>query len=117
RGRDEVHRRLAPTRALDDERPAALRDERLDRGPLVLAQLRARVGDERAQHLLGAFAKPGAGRPGVVMAVGVVRLRAAGLGVAHAWALYGRPLTRMLRPSRGPPGRRSRRDPSRRRPR
>src|SRR5690606_7586838 len=113
---DEVHRRLAPTRALDDERPAALRDERLDRGPLILAQLRARGSDERAQHLLGVFAKPGAGRPGAVTALGVVRLGAAGLGVAHAWALYGRPLT-TLRPSRGPPGRRSRRDPSRRRPR
>ena len=37
-GGDEVHRRLAPAGALHDERPPALHDQRLDRGPLVVAQ-------------------------------------------------------------------------------
>lgn len=38
RGRDEVHRGLAPARALHDQGPPLVRDEGLDRPPLVLAQ-------------------------------------------------------------------------------
>lgn len=38
RGGHEVHRGLAPARALDHQRPPLVRDEGLDRTPLVLAQ-------------------------------------------------------------------------------
>ena len=38
RGRDEVHRRLSPPGPLHHECPAVLRDEGVDRGPLVVPQ-------------------------------------------------------------------------------
>ena len=52
RGRDEVDRRLAPPGALDDQGRTALDHEGPYRGPLVLAQRRARAG-QRLQQRLG----------------------------------------------------------------
>ena len=47
---DEVDRRLAPPGALDDEHPAALADERLDRLELALAEVGVVAPDEAAQR-------------------------------------------------------------------
>jgi hypothetical protein len=44
RGRDEIHRRLAPSGALHHEHAAPVCGERADRGPLVLAQSRLSPG-------------------------------------------------------------------------
>jgi hypothetical protein len=52
RGRDEVHRRLAPAGPLDHQRSAPLRDEGADRRPLVVPQPRVLAG-EGPQVLLG----------------------------------------------------------------
>lgn len=51
RGRDEVHRGLAPAGALHDQRSALVGHQRLDRAPLVLAQpcLPARAPTRRAR--------------------------------------------------------------------
>jgi hypothetical protein len=49
---DEVHGRLAPARALHDQRAPPLDHQRVDRGPLVVAQPRALPG-EGGQHVLG----------------------------------------------------------------
>ena len=54
-GGDEVHRRLAPSGALHNQRPTAGHHECLDGGPLVLAQHRVRPG-ELFQDRLCAFA-------------------------------------------------------------
>ncbi len=43
RGGHEVHRRLAPSGALHDQRPAPLHDQGVDRRPLVVAQPRAQA--------------------------------------------------------------------------
>ena len=59
RGGDEVDRRLAPAGALHDQGAAALDGERLDRGPLVLAERDVVAADERAQVGLGAGAYVG----------------------------------------------------------
>ena len=60
----EVDRRLAPTRALDHQRPPAVDHERLDRGPLVVAQHGVLAADQRAQMSLGVG--PHVGRGGHV---------------------------------------------------
>ena len=57
-GRDEVHGRLAPAGALHDQGPAPVAGQRLDRGPLILAELGGRPG-QRAQ---AASPPPHAGR-------------------------------------------------------
>ena len=44
-GGDEIHRRLAPSGSLHDQRSTAGHDQRLNGGPLVLAQHRARSGE------------------------------------------------------------------------
>ena len=62
-GGHEVHRRLAPSRALHDQRTSPLHDEGVDRGPLVVAQPGAGPR-EGAQHLLGALAESGVGQLG-----------------------------------------------------
>lgn len=55
RGRDEVHRGLAPARALHHQGSALLSDQRLDGVPLVLAQPRVarRGADEAGEHGIG----------------------------------------------------------------
>ena len=58
-GGDEVDRRLAPAGALDDEGPAPVDDQRLDRRPLVVAEPGVVVPHERAQVLLGGGAEGG----------------------------------------------------------
>ena len=52
-GRDEVDRRLAPPGALHDERAAGVDGERLDGGPLVLAQHGVVPADEGLEVALG----------------------------------------------------------------
>ena len=54
-GGDEVHRRLSPAGALHYQCPAALDHQRLDRGPLVIAQHRLGSG-ELFEDRLGAVA-------------------------------------------------------------
>ena len=56
-GRDEVDRRLAPPGALHDQRPAGVDGERLDGGPLVLAQHGVVPSDERREVALGRLAR------------------------------------------------------------
>ena len=58
-GGDEVDRRLAPAGALDHQRPPPVDDQRLDRGPLVVAEPGVVVTDERTQLLLGGGAERG----------------------------------------------------------
>ena len=60
RGRDEVHGRLAPAGALHDQGPAPVAGQRLDRGPLILAELGGRPG-QRAQAALRLLAQGGLG--------------------------------------------------------
>jgi hypothetical protein len=52
-GGDEVHRALAPAGPLDDEGPAALGDQRVDRLPLAGAEGGVGTGREAAEQLLG----------------------------------------------------------------
>ena len=52
----EVDRRLAPARALDDQRAPTIDGQRLDRRPLVLAQPRVVAADEGTQVCLGPLA-------------------------------------------------------------
>ncbi len=56
---DEVHRRLAPTGALHHQGPSAVRDQRLDRPPLVLAQpgRAGGVTDQAGEHGIGGRAE------------------------------------------------------------
>ena len=55
-GGHEVDRRLAPAGALDDERATAVDGERLDGGPLVLAEDGVVASDQRPQVALGGLA-------------------------------------------------------------
>jgi hypothetical protein len=50
---DEVHGRLPPAGALDDERPAMVLDQRADRRPLVVAEHGVVAPDQCAQHRFG----------------------------------------------------------------
>ena len=76
RGGHEVDRRLAPAGALHDQRPAPVDDQRLDRGPLVLAQLGVVPADQRAEVPLG-------GGPRVSAAGCVDRAASAGAAVSE----------------------------------
>ena len=60
RGGDEVHRRLAPAGALHHQRPPAVDRQRLDRGPLVLAQLGVVAPHEGPEVSLGGVPHRGA---------------------------------------------------------
>ena len=59
RGGHEVHRGLPPARPLDDQGAAAVDDQRLDRRPLVVAELGVVSAHEGAQVLLGGGAGGG----------------------------------------------------------
>ena len=61
RGRDEVHRRLAPPRPLHDEGTLATVDECLDGFPLTLAKLGLGTGRQRAQDVVGTATQVGNG--------------------------------------------------------
>ena len=65
RGRDEVHRRLAPPGPLDHQRPPPLRDQGVDRRPLVVPQPRVltREGPQMSLGCRAHFADGTGGRP------------------------------------------------------
>lgn len=121
RGGDEVDGRLAPPRALDDQDPAALDHQGLDRRPLVVTQPRV-LPRERAEVGLGFFPHhrdcfshvllvtrsrrrirpraPLSGRPGALRQVRQAPL-------SPPWARGRRPsFTPLQRDSGGPPSRR-----------
>ena len=82
---DEVDRRLSPAGALHDQRPAALGDERLDGGPLILAEPGRRPGQ------------------GAQAALRVLAHRVHGCARLMPWVpWYHQPRTSMTRPALAP---------------
>ena len=81
--RHEVHRRFSPASALDHQDPAVGENQRLDRPPLVLAQVRITAAHELAQDGLGALTQR---RGEWLRALGALR-------VLSAWDRHGPTVT------------------------